>query len=182
MIALAAAFVLRPFPIPEVVSSGLDALASLVVPLIMLSVGLTLEVRRLADRPAALGSLGAVRLLLAPLVALAVGGLVLDDPAAVRLVVLEAGMPTMMLTIVIGARFGLDTEFLASRCRAHDDRLGGDDPAHAAHRRLRATAARERARPGRSAGLRGRTVRIACCGRVCSSSAADALRGMRPAR
>jgi len=114
MIALAAAFVLRPLPIPEVVSSGLDALASLVVPLIMLSVGLTLEVRRLADRPAALGSLGAVRLLLAPLVALAVGGLVLDDPAAVRLVVLEAGMPTMMLTIVIGARFGLDTEFLAS--------------------------------------------------------------------
>jgi malate permease and related proteins len=114
MIALAAAFLLRPLPIPEVVSSGLDSLASLVVPLIMLSVGLTLEVRRLADRPAALGSLGAVRLLLAPLVALAFGGLVLDDPAAVRLVVLEAGMPTMMLTIVIGARFGLDTEFLAS--------------------------------------------------------------------
>jgi predicted permease len=114
MIALAAAFVLRPFPIPEVVSSGLDALASLVVPLIMLSVGLTLEVRRLADRPVALGSLGAVRLLLAPLIALVVGGLVLDDPAAVRLVVLEAGMPTMMLSIVIGARFGLDTEFLAS--------------------------------------------------------------------
>ena len=114
VIALAVAFVLRPVAIPEVVSSGLEALASLVVPLIMLSVGLTLEVRRIADRPVALGALGAVRLLLAPAIALAVGGVLLDDPAAVQLVVLQAGMPTMMLSIVIGARFGLDTEFLAT--------------------------------------------------------------------
>ncbi len=114
VIALLAAFVLRPVPVPEVVSSGLDALASLVVPLIMLSVGLTFEVRRVADRPVALGALGAVRLLFAPLAAFVIGGLLLDDPQAVRLVVLEAGMPTMMLSIVIGARFGLDTEFLAT--------------------------------------------------------------------
>jgi malate permease and related proteins len=114
VLALFAALVLRPFPVPEVVSSGLDALASLVVPLIMISVGLSLEVRRLGERPLVLGTLGAVRLLLAPLVALAIGGLVLDDPAAVRLVALEAGMPVMMLSIVIGARFGLDTEFLAA--------------------------------------------------------------------
>jgi malate permease and related proteins len=113
VLALFAALVLRPFPVPEMVSSGLDALASLVVPLIMISVGLSLEVRRLGERPLVLGALGAVRLLLAPLVALAIGGLVLDDPAAVRLVALEAGMPVMMLSIVIGARFGLDTEFLA---------------------------------------------------------------------
>ncbi|MBE0417902.1 MAG: AEC family transporter [Coriobacteriia bacterium] len=114
VLALVAAFVLRPFPVPEVVRSGLGALASLVVPLIMLSVGLSLEVRRLADRPLALGALGVVRLLFAPLVALVIGGLLLDEPAAVRLVALQAGMPTMMLSIVIGGRFGLDTEFLAA--------------------------------------------------------------------
>jgi malate permease and related proteins len=114
VLALFAALALRPFPVPEVVSSGLDALASLVVPLIMISVGLSLEVRRLGERPLVLSTVGAVRLLLAPLVALAIGGLVLDDPAAVRLVALEAGMPVMMLSIVIGARFGLDTEFLAA--------------------------------------------------------------------
>jgi malate permease and related proteins len=114
VVALFAALLLRPYPVPEVVSSGLDALASLVVPLIMISVGLSLEVRSLGERPLVLGTLGAVRLLLAPLVALAIGGLVLDDPAAVRLVALEAGMPVMMLSIVIGARFGLDTEFLAA--------------------------------------------------------------------
>ncbi|MBW6468494.1 MAG: AEC family transporter [Coriobacteriia bacterium] len=114
VLALFAALVLKPVPIPEMVSSGLDSLASLVVPLIMLSVGLSLEVRRVAERPLALGVLGAVRLLLAPLVAVAVAGVLLDDPAAVRLVALEAGMPAMMLSIVVGARFGLDTEFLAS--------------------------------------------------------------------
>ncbi|NTW28696.1 MAG: AEC family transporter, partial [Coriobacteriia bacterium] len=31
-----------------------------------------------------------------------------------RSTVLEAGMPTMMLTLVVGERFGLDTDFLAS--------------------------------------------------------------------
>ena len=114
VIALLVAFALRPVAIPETVSSGLDALASLVVPLIMLSVGLTLQVRSLAERPAALAALGAIRLLVAPAVALAVGTLLFEDPDVVRLVVLEAGMPAMMLSIVIGARFGLDTEFLAS--------------------------------------------------------------------
>ena len=29
-------------------------------------------------------------------------------------VVLEAGMPSMMLTLVVGERFGLDTDFIAS--------------------------------------------------------------------
>lgn len=114
IIALAAAFALRPFEIPEVVSSGLDSLASLVVPLIMVSVGLMLELRELAKHPAALGAVGFLRLVVAPIIAVAIGSLVLQDAEAIQLVALEAGMPTMMLSIVIGARFGLDTEFLAS--------------------------------------------------------------------
>jgi len=114
VIALAVAFALRPFAIPEVVSSGLDSLASLVVPLIMISVGLTLEMRGLAKHSVALSVLGFIRLLVAPVVAVVVGSLVLLDAEAVRLVALEAGMPTMMLSIVIGARFGLDIEFLTS--------------------------------------------------------------------
>ncbi len=114
VIVLAIAFALRPFAIPEAVSSGLDSLASLVVPMIMISVGLTLEMRGLAKHSVALGVLGFIRLLAAPVVAVALGSLVLLDAEAVRLVALEAGMPTMMLSIVIGARFGLDTEFLTS--------------------------------------------------------------------
>ena len=114
VIALVVAFLVRPVVIPETVSAGLDALASLVVPLIMLSVGLMFEVKKVANRPAALGALAVIRLGLAPAVALIAGGVTLGDPEAVRLVVLQAGMPAMMLSIVIGGRFGLDTEFLAS--------------------------------------------------------------------
>ena len=36
------------------------------------------------------------------------------DSASLRLVVLQAGMPAMMLTLVVGARFELDTDFIAS--------------------------------------------------------------------
>ncbi len=114
VIALAVALVLRPLPIPGIVSSGLDSLAMLVVPLIMLSVGLTLRMRSIGRYPVALGSLGVIRLLVAPLLAVGAGTVLLDDPATVRLVALEAGMPAMMLSIVIGARFGLDVEFLTA--------------------------------------------------------------------
>jgi predicted permease len=58
-------------------------------------------------------AVGVNRLLL-PLVALALGRAVLGDPAGVRLVVLQAGMPTMMLSLVFGARFHLDVDLIAS--------------------------------------------------------------------
>ncbi len=114
VIALAVAFAARPLAIPSVVSDGLDALASIVVPLIMVSVGLSIKLQRVTSHKRALASMVAVKLGLSPLVALAVGPLLLAETDAVRLVVLEAGMPTMMLSIVFGTRFGLDTEFLAS--------------------------------------------------------------------
>ena len=38
----------------------------------------------------------------------------LGSGPAMRVTVLEAGMPAMMLTIVVGERFGLDTDFIAS--------------------------------------------------------------------
>jgi len=114
VLALFAALALRSVAIPDVVSSGLDSLASLVVPLIMISVGLSLRFGSVRDHAVPLAALVAIRLVVAPLVALGVGTVVLDDPDAVRLVVLQAGMPAMMLTLVIGARFKLDTDFIAS--------------------------------------------------------------------
>ncbi len=60
-----------------------------------------------------LGLLAGIRLLVAPLIALGLGSLVFPEQDIVRLVVLASGMPTMMLTLVIGERFGLDTDFIA---------------------------------------------------------------------
>lgn len=117
VIALALALLLRPFDIPILVSDGLGLLANMVAPLIMLSVGLSLRVSTLGRAAGPLVALTGLRLLVAPAIALAVGTLLLGDVgggAPLRVAVLEAGMPAMMLTLVVGERFGLDTDFIAS--------------------------------------------------------------------
>ena len=42
------------------------------------------------------------------------GSLAIGAGPALRVAVLEAGMPSMMLALVAGERFGLDTDFIAS--------------------------------------------------------------------
>jgi malate permease and related proteins len=117
VIALAIALLLRPFDVPVLVSNGLGLLANMVAPLIMLSVGLSLKLRTLGRAARPLLALSALRLLVAPAIALGVGTLILGSAGGgmpLRVAVLEAGMPAMMLTFVVGERFGLDTDFIAS--------------------------------------------------------------------
>jgi predicted permease len=114
VVALAAALLLRSVPIPDLVNNGLALLASMVAPLIMLSVGISLRVGTLARWPGPFAILTGVRLLVAPALALALGMLVVGPGLPLRVVVLQAGMPSMMLTYVAGERFGLDTDFIAS--------------------------------------------------------------------
>ncbi len=114
VIALAVGLLLQPIAVPDLVSTGIDSLANLVVPLIMISVGISLRPGCIREQAGPLAALGVLRLVLAPIVALGVGTAVLGDPAALSLVVLEAGMPSMMLTLVVGERFGLETDFIAA--------------------------------------------------------------------
>ena len=113
-IALAAALVLRSAPVPMQVTSWLDALAKLVVPMVMISVGLTLRPKAVSAHLRSAGVAAALKLVVLPLVALAIGSLVLADEASVRIAVLEAGVPTMMFTMIMGLRFKLDIDFIAS--------------------------------------------------------------------
>lgn len=113
VLALAAGLLARFVTVPEVVTSGLEMLARLVAPLIMLSVGLALRPRSLARSAVDLGLVALVRLALAPTLAVLVGDALLAGDA-LRVATLQAGMPTMMLTLVVGERFGLDTDFIAS--------------------------------------------------------------------
>ena len=115
VVALFVGLATRPIPFSEAVSNGLGLLASLVVPLIMISVGLSLRAGVMRRWAVPLAALTVLKLLLAPVIGLLVGRAVLGgDSEALRLVVLQAGMPTMMLTMVVGARFELDTDFIAS--------------------------------------------------------------------
>lgn len=111
--ALLAGLAARHVQVWDPVTSGLDALASMVAPLIMLSVGLALRPRALMETFADVSLVAVLRLAVAPLLALVIGGLWLDgDP--LRVTALQAGMPTMMLSLVVGERFGLDTDLIAS--------------------------------------------------------------------
>lgn len=113
-IALAAGLALMPVAVPDAVMDWLGVLGKLVVPLIMVSVGLSLKPAKLREHlPLALAVAG-VKLLVLPFVAWTLGSTLLGDQASLRILVLEAGVPTMMLTLVIGTRFRLDADLIAS--------------------------------------------------------------------
>jgi predicted permease len=114
VLALAAALLLRPLAIPIPVMKWLEALASMVVPLIAIALGLSLRSASVRERLGPLCAVAAIKLVALPLVALTIGGLALRDPEAVRVATLQASMPSMMLTLVIGARFKLDRDMIAA--------------------------------------------------------------------
>jgi len=113
-IALLLALALRSVAVPGLVSDWLTGLSKIVVPLIMMSVGLSLRPHGVRDRLGGVAAIGVLKLLLLPALALGLGSLMLPDADAVRLVMLQAGMPSMMLSLVIGMRFKLDVDFIAS--------------------------------------------------------------------
>lgn len=114
VVALVLALLARPFGLPLVVRDGLELVSGLVAPLVMLSVGIALQFRSIKREAVPLATAVGLRLIVAPVLGFLVGSLVVGDGEALRLVVLQAGMPTMMLTLVVGDRFGLETDFIAS--------------------------------------------------------------------
>ena len=114
VLALVAALALRWFPVPNLVSLGLDSLASMTVPLVMISVGLSLDLSKVSGHLKWAGPAALVKLVALPTLAWALASLVLREPMLVRVSTLEAGMPSMMLALVFGTRFGLDDDFIAS--------------------------------------------------------------------
>jgi len=113
VIALALALVLRWLPMPDSVSAGLDVLARMVAPMIMLSVGLSLRPGSVLRSAVPLTVVVMLKLVIAPALALGVGSAFLLD-LPLQVAVLQAGMPSMMLAFVVGQRFGLDTDFIAA--------------------------------------------------------------------
>ncbi len=113
-IALGFALALRSVSVPVPVMDWLGVLGTLVVPLIMVSVGLSLKPAKLKEHLPVASLIAAVKLVVLPLLAWAAGSALLRDGASLRVLVLEAGVPTMMLTLVIGVRFELDTDLIAS--------------------------------------------------------------------
>ena len=100
--------------IPVPVSDWLGLLSKMVAPLIMISVGISLRPRGVAKSAPQLAILAAVKLLVGPALVIVLGRALGLTPTLHGTAVLQAGMPSMMLTLAVGERFGLDDEFIAS--------------------------------------------------------------------
>jgi malate permease and related proteins len=111
VIALIAGLILNPVPLPAFLLKALDYVSAATVPLIMLAVGLTLEAKRIGRYARPLAAVVVIKLLLSPLFAFAAaktGALPQPDLAVI---VLEASMPAVMLSLVVGLKYKLDVEF-----------------------------------------------------------------------
>lgn len=105
---------LAGIPLPAFLLLALELLGSLTVPLMIFSVGLALR-RPHASHLAAVGPVAVLKLGWAPWVAVVIGRWLGLDGMALAAAGIEGAMPTMVLTLLIADRFGLDAP-LAATC------------------------------------------------------------------
>ncbi len=113
VLALIAGLLLHPVALPGFLAKALEYMSAATVPLIMLAVGLTLEGKRIGRYALPLAAVVVIKLLLSPLagyLAARAGGL---PPLDLNVVVLEASMPAVMLSLVVGLKYKLDVEFIS---------------------------------------------------------------------
>ena len=99
--------------LPDVLVRPLEILGDAVLPLVMVYAGLLLEVGALRRAWAQVGAIAVIRLAVAALVGLGVGLLLGLGGATLHTVVLMAAMPTAMMSLVLGTRFGLRSDVIA---------------------------------------------------------------------
>ena len=101
--------------IPVLVEGALSMLAAAVIPIMLLAIGLSLEWKTIADTKwGSILLVAFLQLLLMPFLALQLTDVVGLQGNMKTGAVLEAGMPSMILGIVICDRFGLDSDIYAA--------------------------------------------------------------------
>ncbi|MCL2504530.1 MAG: AEC family transporter [Coriobacteriia bacterium] len=114
LLAAVVALAMRAVPVPVLVGDWLEVLAKMVAPLVMLSAGISLKPATVADSLGPLAVLAVLRLLAGPVLVLLAGRLFGMSGTEYSTVLLQVGMPSMMLTLAVGERLGLDGDFIAS--------------------------------------------------------------------
>lgn len=99
-------------PLPGAVTTFTSMAGSVVAPLMLFSIGLALQAPQ-RRQAAILAPSVVIKLVVAPLVAYALSHLTPMASSVELATVLEAAMPTMVLTMVFAQRYHLDTELLA---------------------------------------------------------------------
>lgn len=113
-IALGVLINLSGITLPHFIYKSIEMMAGVVIPLMTFSVGLSLSVSHL-DKINWLITLIVMKLLISPFVSLFIGKLLGLSGVPLFACFLEGGMPTMVLSLLIAAEFGLDVA-LAALC------------------------------------------------------------------
>ncbi|MBI4744699.1 MAG: AEC family transporter [Actinobacteria bacterium] len=105
---------LKSILLPNFLLSGLESLASATIPLIMFSVGLSLRLEGIREYKILLFFLCLIKLIISPFTAYLFGQVLQMNKEMLGISVLEASMPTVILSLAIGTKYKLDLSFLAT--------------------------------------------------------------------
>jgi predicted permease len=94
--------------LPEFVVNALDMLGGLVIPLMVFSIGLALSLPKVKHASLIVPAV-IIKLAVAPFIAYTIADLLGVKGNALASCCIEGAMPTMVLTLLIASRFGLDT-------------------------------------------------------------------------
>lgn len=101
-------------PMPQWVGTTAHLLGQAVVPSMLLTVGMSISLETVKRSPRMILMASAIKLIVMPAIVAAVALPLLGMTEVTQVMILLAGMPTMMATILLSERFGLDTEILAA--------------------------------------------------------------------
>lgn len=114
LIALLAAFIFKSFTLPVVVMMILTTLGGITIPLVMLSVGLSLEIVSTKRYLIPMVTVILLKLIISPTIALVLSNIFIMEKSFTLITVMEAAMPPALLTLVFGLKYELDNSFLAA--------------------------------------------------------------------
>ncbi len=101
-------------PLGSVIPSTLNYLGGAAIPLIMLSLGLSLEFKGIKEYFGIASFVSALKLIISPLIAMVVVGLVGFTGLDRTVTIVEAGMPSAMLSLVLAITYDLDIKVTAA--------------------------------------------------------------------
>ena len=113
-LAFVAALALRSWEYPEAVVAGLSVLAATLVPLVMIAVGFQMELRMGKEEAGRLGVGLAIKMVAAPLAALAICRAAGFSGPAAEVAVFDAGMPPMVSAGALAIAAGLAPSLAAA--------------------------------------------------------------------
>ncbi len=101
-------------PLGNIVPNILDYLSGAAIPLIMLSLGLSLEFKEVKERFNLASFVTVIRLVISPLIAIVLATILGLSGLNYSVAVVQAGMPSGMLTMVLAIAYNLDVKVTAA--------------------------------------------------------------------